>query len=770
MLRLHPTQIKLEGKDYKWHKPRYEHRQELRAGVTPADITNQLRKSPNKYNDARTGRRIAHSVLEQAAVRPEVGRVQQRDTSLYSHEPVPTGSRAFWDRVLAEAGTPTRSKATSLGNANVVDPSDDFLDTTHSSRVSIEDGTTEGQYAIDDYDQGDQFGRRQLFHGSCAEDEHSSLQQTPKSSEESKSVDSVEKPPVIKQHTQNDTSKHRLSWLPFHRKARQAIANTIFDDDDGQSSSMAVDGPSDRHHGCVRKPFRDSDIDMDFGDDGLYGNRRDRRTISPSLEVVDGGAVAHHPTSSPRAPHERPSLTYVTGRQLPRHFRQPSGSIPRSSLHISQAAASSSPNVLQTGSAGHHGRPRVPRSPGLLAYPPRRARRYRPRSETYSYEESAEFNTLDSMQLGGHSSARATTAALPSLMVSYPPLSSAPSSPIYNSIRIVTPQASNEFLNASPPEVPIGAPYSVSPGQVRGDYNTTPPRDEVHYAIHHSTSSIGSYQDRPDSVHSHPSSETSGIRNNHPASSHNPSSLESSQSFLGSFHRTPSRGNLSPFAQDFVPPSTRRHATPPFTLPPPFSATPRNVSFNLAIPSSSPRSPHTPPQPRTGQRVPSISEIPSPGSPLRIPVYDDRRSPTNQPQTPAGLRRNGLPVMATHNPFGPRNPPATAPARPRGGHAPAIRGSTSGTARVADWRAFATPTRRPLDRYNRPFDVYDEEIENDGRMTGEERAYRREVMLQQPVRMGREESERMERGLVGRASPRRTGRELRELAGVEWGL
>lgn len=752
MLRLNPTQIQLQEKDYKWHKPRYEHRQELRASVPPADVTNVLRRSPRKNHDALTSQTVPHTFLAQPAAKPANTKIHWPDTSIYSNEPVPTSCRAFWDRVLAEAGTPTRTKTASLSNARVINPSDEFLDTTHSSRVSIEDVTTEEQCGIDDYYRDGQGDDAQRSYTPNSEDKHSSLQQTPVSSEESNSARSDEEPQLTsRQYAQTSSSRHRLSWLPFHRKTRPTNVDGNPDSDRRRSSSMAVDGPSDQHFTGHRETSRESDAKIELVDDGLHGSRRDRCTISSDVEAFGRCAFARGPSITTRELHDRPSLPSMSGRHYSGHFRHPSGSLSRSSLYISQAAASSSPDLQRNG---------VRQSPGLLAFPPRRPRRYRPRSETYSYEESGEFDRTAPTQLDGQYSAQATTAAQPSLLVSYAPTRSAPSNSAYNSIRIVTPEATHDYLHASPLEEPIGAPYWVSPNQVRSNYNTPSPRDDSRTSSHRSISRIGSYHSNADSVHSHPSSGRRSIRSNHPPpTSRNLSPSESAQSRISSTHPTPSPRNLSPFAAEFVPASARRNATPQFALPPPFSATPRNVSFNLAIPSSSPLSPHTPLQRQNGQRVPSITEPPSPGSPLRIPVYDDRRSPTNQPQTPAGLRRNGLPVMATQNPFGPRNPPATAPARPRGS-----------VARVADWQAFATPTRRPLDRHNRPFDVFDEDRENEDRMTQEERRYRREAMLQQPMRMGREETGRVEGGLRGAGSPGGAGTELMELRGEEWGV
>lgn len=138
--------------------------------------------------------------------------------------------------------------------------------------------------------------------------------------------------------------------------------------------------------------------------------------------------------------------------------------------------------------------------------------------------------------------------------------------------------------------------------------------------------------------------------------------INSSPRISGSHQPTTSQRNLSPYAAPFVPQSARRSGSPMLFLPPPFSATSRNVSISSTYPPTSPASPHTPPQRRISS---SVSPFAAPVS-RRIPVYDDRLSPSLQPQTPAGLPRHGVAAMATHNPFntapiGQCNPPPPVP-------------------------------------------------------------------------------------------------------------
>lgn len=153
-------------------------------------------------------------------------------------------------------------------------------------------------------------------------------------------------------------------------------------------------------------------------------------------------------------------------------------------------------------------------------------------------------------------------------------------------------------------------------------------------------------------------------------------------------------------------PSISNPFLPP--LPPPFSATPRTVSFNFALPSSSQQnSTPTSPSPFSRTSTPPLPSSPlNPLPPIRtptrtpsrtLPVYNDNLSALTQPQTPIGLPRNGLPLMEylSARP----NPAHTAPAG-LGGRNTRSRATTETGERgvgAEPWQGFPeppTPTRR----------------------------------------------------------------------------
>ena len=697
MLRLNPTQLRLDARDLTWHIDRHNERQSLRALRPPTNVSIRTKSPDKKQHDV-----PAQSSSYPFALPPvarTAGATNKHDNSIISDKPVPQDSRSFWDRVLADAGTPTRTQVTSTVNATFIEPSDDFFEKNHSSRASIEDGDTNWHP-----DEGD---------GSlCSDDLRSPVRDTetdacfqwqipsPRDSLDSSRIDSSIDPDETdkEQKLPLDTgvttasAKRRLSLNNFNFFRRKVTPSLDGASEPHYFADRAAYGrhQSPQSHNRSRSDSSNGSAGRELRD-GLYGSRRDRRTISSNVETcVNGrsdaeGSESRQLSSGASSRSVLPRLTSPRqSEDIPRH----ASGLPRSSLYISQAAMSSSP---------HKGRERtvdteMPASQDLLAIPPRRRKRYKPRSESYPFMPSEDLDVSILPQLDGPSSFQNDLAAVPSLTVSYSSMQSMVSTPPQS-----LPARNHHPAGTSPAGTPEHGNYATGglDDEVQRTYEWSSPSesypDSVEIRSYRSLSSMGSHH----------------VRN---AFSHGQA---------GTVHTSPSRRNLSPFAEIFVPRSARRHHSPQLSLPPPFSATPRNMSLNSTIPSSS-VSPHTPPT-----RLSSYSISPVPRSHAQIPVYNDNLSPSTQPQTPAELSRNRRPSLATQNPFN------TAPARPRG--------STLQIERLATWQAFGTPTRRPTarTRHHRDF-----EQENVGAVDAEERRLRREIAME--LRMGREELERFE--------------------------
>ncbi|KAL9137992.1 MAG: hypothetical protein Q9175_000809 [Cornicularia normoerica] len=660
------------------------------------NVTKKTRSPNKKQHDVRTDDSPYSFPQPPAARTTDV--TNKHEDSIISDKPVPHDSRSFWDRVLADAGTPTRTQTTSTGNATLMEPSDDILENNHSSRASVEEEYTDWQ---DDDEDGAHHSDdlRSPFHNPEADvcfqwpfPSSSGLLDSTRvdSSIDAKKGDKEQKFPLDKV-VKTPSAKRRLSFNNFNFFRRKVTPDLDGSSEVNEHHSFVnrdLEGRYKSHwsHDRSRSESSNSSAGGDLRD-GLYGSRRDRRTISTNVETYVNGRSDAEGSESKHLSSDAASRAMLPTVSSPRLFedipRHASG-LPRSSLYISQAAMSSSPHKGPETTAGYS---ETPAPEGLLTFPPRRPKRYKPRSESYPFMSSEDLDISALPQLDGASTFQINSVDLPSLAVSYPSTHHT----------IPTPPSSIPAWNYHPAGAsPAGTPeYEDSTtsglhGQAQTSYEWSSRhesyQDPIEIGSYRSLSSIGSHHARVASPH-----------------------LQ-----MGTVHPSTSRRNLSPFAEPFVPRSARRHHSPQLSLPPPFSATPRNLSLNSAFPSSS-VSPHTPPS-----RLPSYSISPIPHSHAHIPIYNDNLSPTTQPQTPAELSHNQRPPLATQNPFN------TAPARPQG--------LTTRDGRLASWQAFGTPTRRPSTR-TRNYREYEQE--NVGAMDAEERRLRREIAME--LRMGREE-------------------------------
>lgn len=383
MLRLNPTQIRLDKRDLDWHIPRHVERQAQRAAAHKPDLTKVTKRMTPKEQ-----RKIGFPDSTPSPGVPLTSKYNDHrrapDIEIYSDDPVPQFNRAYWEQVLANGSSPTALRPAPAATAAVIHPSDDFLDSTHSARASIE------LDPIDIYDSSD----NDHFSSPDAPDD---IPSTSESSEGIVSMQSGQRP-SLGEPIQPSSFRQRQSWNPFRRKTPQesdGIRALLSHVNHSLSGSMAVDGPSDRQSDSSRSTIGGMGPDLD---DGLYGNRRDRRTIS---EAASRDHIAQEHLELPIRPHLPP--------QASQHSRNTSGSFPRSSLYIVEAAASSSPERRPITPPDN---PIAVGGQGLLSLPPRRPKTYRPRSQTYSYTESEDTLNTILPQTDG-----TLTGRLPSLLV-----------------------------------------------------------------------------------------------------------------------------------------------------------------------------------------------------------------------------------------------------------------------------------------------------------------------------------------------------------------
>ncbi len=407
MLRLNPTQIRLDKRDLDWHLPRHAERQAQRSAVPRRDINDETKRNTSKdqrqigFPDFLPSPSIP---LSSMYIDPHNG----PNSEIFSNDPVPLQDRVYWDGFFAQVGTPTTLQAAPTARATIVAQSNDFLNSTHSARASIELGSISMDDGSDNEQPASSDTPSELPSASDSSNSASHRGTMTAVSEEQLPSEDVGK---------SSSSRQRQSWIPWRHKSNQvqdgfrALLGHV---SHSLSGSMAVDGPSDGYSSQDRESSRSTsgDLGPDL-DDGLYGSRRDRRTFS-GTESREVTAEEHLEPPTYRLPY-RPASPPPRAIGHPRHV---SGSHPRSSLYITEAAASSSPER----------RPRTPPdynpnafvNQGLLSLPPRRPRAYRPRSQTYSYAESLDLPNSIVPQLDGPSTARGTTTRLPSVRVCNP--------------------------------------------------------------------------------------------------------------------------------------------------------------------------------------------------------------------------------------------------------------------------------------------------------------------------------------------------------------
>lgn len=730
MLRLGLSRIQLEKKDLDYHKGTHQRRQDIRLHGHPVSAPTSASKQAHKRNKSSKSS-VPRSLKKESSASPVklLSSEQNQEDTLISRDPVPRGSRAFWDRVLAEAGTPTRTRSTESGNGRIFDPSDEWIESNRSTRASIEEVTS--PHLDTERDRTSIDTTRVLapttYNPSSSGSSNSTytLGYSVPNNSINTSTESI----------QQTSSRNRFSNL-FRWKAKPAT------NIDGGQLNESTDVGLDGHSSDVRRSHEREKSDATEASqgnllrDGLYGSRRDRRTISTSLDNTKVDYDTENPDPHPKGSWpDQLSPPTVSLPLLTDSLRRPSGTLPRSPLYISQAVPSSSPEK------GHDASSRGPNmpmaaSPSLLSLPPRRRRTYRPRSETYSFEISV-GSSSSVAQISTHASSAEFNVPRPLDSLSSPLLASISNGSPQNPNLIAHAghrQSSTSFLNTSLSVTPLLP--SMSRFSSRSSSCIELPGNPFNLSHSGRTSTSSSHMRYlPPAPRSSPQS-LSELETHQTA--HNGAYASNAGSLS-----TSSARNLSPHALPFIPRNPRaRNLTPQYPLPPPFGATARTVSYSRTMPTSASFS--TPPSiPQVSPRTPSPRQRSTiglnPNSPTRsaFSIYNDSQPPNTQPQTPADLPRRP--------PFNPFN---AAPPQLRSSYLPpppaVDQTIAGGQTHVLPTRGRETPTRVQAGESPMRLEaMVSRGGENADTVTSEERERRRVWNVR--IRIGREEQRRLER-------------------------
>ncbi|KAL9577427.1 MAG: hypothetical protein Q9212_006373 [Teloschistes hypoglaucus] len=314
---------------------------------------------------------------------------QNEEIPIYSDEPVPQESQAFWDRILVEAGTSAKVHQASLARSpQVIVPSDTFFENNASVQASVR-----GQ---DDDDRGrgsnrgvveetlisprspvsssDSSAATQIqscltpFSYGSETDDDDRRQMLPLED----SPEPLDLPPLESYKADYEGPSLSNSGIPKGRQARNSWAN-----------QMDVDGPSDVTASMLRHYTSTSSLqNHGLSSAGMpFGAHARKAELAASRR-----SITHSEANTAMQLINEPSSGYSdhAGIHPQQHFRATSEGLRRSRLYISEAAASSSPLKHQE-SHPELASPEYAEEPDPLDQPPRHRKTYLRRGDTPSY-------------------------------------------------------------------------------------------------------------------------------------------------------------------------------------------------------------------------------------------------------------------------------------------------------------------------------------------------------------------------------------------------
>lgn len=442
MLRLRPTQITLNSRDTEWHQVRHENRQGQRARDRLAGIT--ITRLPHDHNPPQ----LNEGLLPHRFPRPpSVQRplIQGLQLPLFATD---EDRQQYWSRIEDEtrigsvtSGTPVM-RNTFPSSRSMIQASSASFESDEGSIQEFDDReNNESNYTLQSHESdGDDFEDESKERSEAS----SSVRSTAETSHHRQDGESqVDSTMVQSPHT---TRRHRLSISFRRRRASRREAPEQINHTQRRIENADFDGSSDRHpldddpgsaQSVAESQYNTAHSSL-HEDSGTTQELRAKPTaLNPSdLEVRHITEMLEFSSPFKDTPDQPTTTSSPEPRQL--SILRRSGGLPRSPLCVSQEAISSSPEK--------RGRPtddQVELSESLetLSIHPRRAKRYKRRSQSYPYMQSEADNSL-SFQSDGSSQDvyHSTRSDLPILQL--------PSS-TDNQPRLLNRQSSNSSLHSA---------------------------------------------------------------------------------------------------------------------------------------------------------------------------------------------------------------------------------------------------------------------------------------------------------------------------------
>ncbi|MCJ1282675.1 hypothetical protein MMC26_002000 [Xylographa opegraphella] len=379
MLRLPATKIDLGPRDLAWHIDRYR----------------QRKVQYEEFCSVKGSLRFAHQTTQpfrclpaQQAYVPQAAGVVVVDDALVCSEPVPRDSTAFWNGVLAIAGTPIQNSR-SLPQERYSDV-EFAASSSESHQTSNPSDPSSGFDELEVLHQGHEHGHharnlRDIVEAGSRLAELRSQFSADSSQSSENGKDDPTNTFVDLEAGRGATPVRRRSFFSFRRAEH--------------------DGGTDEDISSLSRSFS-SQLDFNDSHESMprYGENEGEEDLATARAVPINRFVARpvlqHPTSGLRGQgsqledeeaelaetiaslHELIDGAVSPAPRLPthiEHIRSRSGTVVRSPLYLTQAVASSSPERPRTASPYRNSL-----QPGsmtsLLSLPPRRAKQYKPQS------------------------------------------------------------------------------------------------------------------------------------------------------------------------------------------------------------------------------------------------------------------------------------------------------------------------------------------------------------------------------------------------------
>ena len=398
MLRLRPTQITLNPRDTEWHQVRHEKRQgeRNRNQVTPVTTT----QSPHDHNPPQLDEgQLPYRFPRPPSAQPPLIRNLQMPLFATDEE-----RRQYWSRVGAAAGAHPHVRSVTSGTPIMINNSPSPRSMIQASNASFE--SDDGSIQEYDDQESSESDHALPSHESGGDDPEDESKQHSEASSPTRST--VESGHDREDHESQVDSlmaqfpymarRHRLSFSSHRRRASPRGTPEEIDHIQRRTENPDFDGSSDRHpldddpgsaQSAAESQYTTAHSSLHEYPDTTQELRANSTVLDPNdLEVRRVTEMLE--ASSPFKDTPDQSTTTSPPQPRPLSIIRRSEGLPRSPLYISQEAVSSSPEK----------RPRPPddatelsESLEALSIQPRRAKRYKRRSQSYPFMQSEADNS-----------------------------------------------------------------------------------------------------------------------------------------------------------------------------------------------------------------------------------------------------------------------------------------------------------------------------------------------------------------------------------------